>query len=136
MGYAGVKGASSIVLGEIVKTPLLLKVGAIGLTVTLASTYALAYPPAAACVALMVVEPTASIVTTLLDTDTTPVEPTTEYVNAPGLLPLEDGCGNVNVPTPPETKSYVNDGPKLLNTIGVATKLFTKAGVEILVSPP
>ena len=50
----------------------------------------------------MVVEPAAIIVATLLDTDTIPVEPTTEYENAPGLLPLEDGCGNVKVPVPPD----------------------------------
>ena len=42
VGYEGVKAASKKVLEEIVKTPLLLKVGAIGLIVTLASTYALA----------------------------------------------------------------------------------------------
>ena len=42
----------------------------------------------------MVVEPTASIVTTLLDMDTTSAEPTTEYENVPWLLPLDIGCGN------------------------------------------
>jgi hypothetical protein len=40
--YDGVKGASPIFLDEIVKTPPLLKVGATGLIVTLASTYAIA----------------------------------------------------------------------------------------------
>lgn len=51
----------------------------------------------------MVVVPAESIVTTLVDTDTIPVVPTTEYVNAPGLLEFEDGCGSVKVPTPPHT---------------------------------
>ena len=51
----------------------------------------------------MVVAPAESIVTTLVDTDTTPVEPTTVYVNAPGLVEFEDGSGNVKVPTPPDT---------------------------------
>ena len=40
--YAGVKGASPKFLDEIVKTPPLLNVGAIGLIVILVSTYALA----------------------------------------------------------------------------------------------
>ena len=51
----------------------------------------------------MIVVPAASIVATLLDMDTMPTEPTTEYENAPGLLPLEYGCGNVKVPVPPDT---------------------------------
>ena len=37
VGYAGVKGTSPKFLDEIVKIPLLLKVGAIGLIITLAS---------------------------------------------------------------------------------------------------
>lgn len=51
----------------------------------------------------MVVVPAESIVTTLVDTDTTPFVSTTVYVKAPGLLEFEDGCGSVKVPTPPDT---------------------------------
>ena len=54
-------------------------------------------------IALIVVEPAERIVTTLLDMDTMPVGPTTEYENVPGLLLLGVGCGNVKVPSPPDT---------------------------------
>ena len=50
----------------------------------------------------MIVEPAASIVTTLPVMDTIPVVPVTEYENVPVLLLLDVGCGNIKVL--PETK--------------------------------
>jgi hypothetical protein len=130
VGYEGGKGASPTFLFGIVKVLLLLllKVGAIGIITKLAGIDASAYPFSAGRDALIVVVPALRSVTT------PDVNPTVAIVVSSivyeklvklGLLHV----GGCNVKVPLETKFKLK-GPKLLNTIGVATKLVTSEAVS------
>jgi hypothetical protein len=132
VGYEGLKAASPTFLFGIVKVLLLLllKVGAIGFTTKLAGIDAPAYPFSAGRDAVILVVPILRSVTTPDFNPTVAIFGSSivyEKLVKLGLLHV----GGCNVKVPLETKFKLK-GPKLLNTIGVATKLFTKEGVSVI----